>query len=435
VSAREIKSTASKSEQIKRSAWAVTLAVFVAGVALAFAQNKVAPIMSIVMDVFNTDMATAGWLSSIFSVVALITALPAAFILGRFGARKCGFIALICAVVGCFMGILSGSIETLMLSRVVEGIGVGIISVIAPALISMWFPAEKRGLPMGVWGAWQMAAQSLVFFVGDRITIVFGWRGLWYMGIVVLAIALLLYVWKVKSPPPEHNYADAENKSFSMIEGLKVPSVWFCGISTMCFTFACFGFANWVASYWVDTFGWSMATANGYVSLIYFIEIFLVVGVGFCLNHIKNRKLICEIAHLAYMLVLLFCFRMNDPNLIIPFCIVYALAEGSIPTAFWTLIAQTVPKPELAPVSIGVLGLLQNLGMLLGPPITGLFIENFGWNLGSMPMVVAAGLGLTFFCFVKIYPPTRSEEADSLGITVEAASLSDAAVKTHIDVK
>lgn len=363
------------------------------------------------MDVFSIDMTTAGWLSSVFSIVAMISALPAAWIIGCLGSRKCGLIAIVCALVGSALGILSGSIEILMVSRVIEGIGVGIISVIAPALVSMWFPAQKRGAPMGLWGAWQMAAQSLVFFIGASVTDSFGWRGLWVLGIVLLVVVLVLYAAKVKAPPSEYNFADAENKKFSMIEGLRVPSVWFCGISTMCFTFACFGFCNWIASYWVDTFGWSMDEANNYVGWIYFIEIFLVIGVGFALNHVKNRKRICEIAHLFYMLVLLWCFHMDDPGLIWPFCIIYALAEGSIPTTFWTLIAQTVPKPELAPVTIGVLGLLQNLGMLLGPPIAGFFIQTFGWSYGSLPMVVAAGFGLLFFCFVKIYPPQEPPKA------------------------
>lgn len=401
--------TPEKLRKYKLTAWIVLIAVFLTGVSLAYAQNKVAPIIPVLMDEYSIDMAGAGWLSSVFSVVAMISALPAAWIIGRLGSRACGLIAIIAALVGSVLGIVAGNVEMLMASRVIEGIGVGVISVVAPALVSMWFPAQKRGLPMGIWGAWQMAAQSLVFFIGAGVSDSWGWRGLWILGIVMLAVALFLYLWKVAAPPSEYNFADAENKKFSMIEGLKVPSVWFCGISTMCFTFACFGFCNWVASYWVDTFGWTMDEANNYVGWIYFIEIFLVIGVGFCLNYVKNRKRICEIAHLFYMVVLLWCFRMDDPNMIWIFCVVYALAEGSIPTTFWTLIAQTVPKPELAPVTIGVLGLLQNLGMLLGPPIAGFFIETFGWNWGSMPMVIAAGLGLFFFIFVKIYPPQEPE--------------------------
>ena len=403
--------TEEKIRHYKITAWVVTIAIFLTGVSLAYVQNKVSPVIPVFMDVFSIDMTTAGWLSSVFSIVAMISALPAAWIIGRLGSRKCGLIAIICALIGSALGILSGSIEILMVSRVIEGIGVGIISVIAPALVSMWFPAQKRGAPMGLWGAWQMAAQSLVFFIGASVTDSFGWRGLWVLEIALLVVVLVLYVAKVKAPPSEYNFADAENKKFSMIEGLRVPSVWFCGISTMCFTFACFGFCNWIASYWVDTFGWSMDEANNYVGWIYFIEIFLVIGVGFALNHVKNRKRICEIAHLFYMLVLLWCFHMDDPSFIWPFCIIYALAEGSIPTTFWTLIAQTVPKPELAPVTIGVLGLLQNLGMLLEPPIAGFFIQTFGWGYGSLPMVVAAGFGLLFFCFVKIYPPQEPMKA------------------------
>ncbi|MGV8084430.1 MAG: MFS transporter [Coriobacteriia bacterium] len=417
-----------REKRLMRQAWVVTLVVFLGGIALAFAQNKVAPIIPTVMDAFSIDMASAGWLSSIFSVVALITSLPAAFILARLGSRKCGIIALVCAVVGCFMGIFAGRLPLLMVSRIVEGVGVGIISVVAPALVSMWFPAEKRGLPMGVWGAWQMVAQSLTFFAGAKLTAMFGWRGLWYMGMVILVLALVLYVLKVKSPPAGHNHADCENGSYSLLEGLKVPSVWFCGISTMCFTFACFGFVNWIASYWAHAFGWSIDKANGYVSFIYLVEIFLVILVGWALNHIKNRKLIAELAHLFYAVVLFLCFRLHNPSLIIPFCFLYALAEGSIPTAFWTLIAQTVPKPELAGVSIGVLGLLQNLGMLLGPPIAGWTIQHWGWNWGSMPMVFAACLGLTFFMFVKIYPPVAPSVAEKACMYAAPPAIEEPAV-------
>ncbi|MCL2826676.1 MAG: hypothetical protein FWD72_04655, partial [Eggerthellaceae bacterium] len=93
-----------KEKNMRRKAWIVTLVVFLAGISLAFAQNKVAPIMGTVMDVFETDMASAGWLSSVFSVVALVTALPAAFILARLGSRTCGIIAMCAALAGCLLG-------------------------------------------------------------------------------------------------------------------------------------------------------------------------------------------------------------------------------------------------------------------------------------------------------------------------------------------
>ena len=162
--------TEEKIRHYKITAWVVTIAIFLTGVSLAYVQNKVSPVIPVFMDVFSIDMTTAGWLSSVFSIVAMISALPAAWIIGRLGSRKCGLIAIICALIGSALGILSGSIEILMVSRVIEGIGVGIISVIAPALVSMWFPAQKRGAPMGLWGAWQMAAQSLVFFIGASVT-------------------------------------------------------------------------------------------------------------------------------------------------------------------------------------------------------------------------------------------------------------------------
>lgn len=157
--------TEEKIRHYKITAWVVTIAIFLTGVSLAYAQNKVSPVIPVFMDVFSIDMTTAGWLSSVFSIVAMISALPAAWIIGRLGSRKCGLIAIICALIGSALGILSGSIEILMVvSRVIEGIGVGIISVIAPALVSMWFPAQKRGAPMGLWGGMANGRPIACFF-------------------------------------------------------------------------------------------------------------------------------------------------------------------------------------------------------------------------------------------------------------------------------
>ena len=391
-------------KKVSKKAWVVTFTVLLAGVALAFAQWKVAPLISVLVEHFNITLTTAGWLSSTFTICALVTSLPASFILSKLGFKKCGIIALTCAILGCCLGIVSANIEVLMVSRIIEGVGTGVISVIAPALVSMWFPAEKRGLPMGVWGSWQMIAQTITFLIASKITDVAGWKGIWYIGICLALIAFILYTIFAKAPRPEENYADVEEAEYKMIDGLKVPSVWFISLSTLFWNFAVVGFATWIASYWMQEFNWSADKANSFVSLIYALEIVMVIVIGWGLNHIKNRKLIAEWAHVLYAVVLFLCFRIHNPALVLPFCIIYAFAEGAIPTTFWTVMPQTVPKPELVGVAIGVFGTLQALGMLLAPPVIGFFIETFGWNLGSIPMVIGAVLGLVCFMFVEIYP-------------------------------
>ncbi len=94
-------------------------------------------------------------------------ALPAAMIIKRFG-PKAGVAALAFAIVGSLIGLATDNVGVLIVSRVVEGTGIGIIAVLAPTLISMWFPPEKRGLPMGLWGSWMMVSQTILFFCAAR---------------------------------------------------------------------------------------------------------------------------------------------------------------------------------------------------------------------------------------------------------------------------
>ena len=113
-----------------KRAWTVALVTIFAGVALALVQNKVAPCMVTLQNAFGIDMASAGWLSSLFSLVGIIMAIPASIILNKLGPKKSGILALVCAIAGSLIGIFAGSVALLMASRVIEGIGVGLISVI-----------------------------------------------------------------------------------------------------------------------------------------------------------------------------------------------------------------------------------------------------------------------------------------------------------------
>lgn len=144
-----------------RTAWVIVVIAFLGGLALASAQNKVPPCIDVVMAYFNIGETDAGWLTSVFTIMGMITAIPASWLLRKFGAKKIGVISLLCAAVGSALGAFSTELWMLMATRVLEGVGVGMIAVVGSAIISMWFPAEKRGLPMGVWGSWQMASQTI----------------------------------------------------------------------------------------------------------------------------------------------------------------------------------------------------------------------------------------------------------------------------------
>ena len=403
-----------------KQAWTVAGATILAGIALALVQNKVAPAMGVLQEGFGIDMATAGWLSSLFSLVGIAIAIPAAVILNRLGPKKGGIVALVCAIAGSLIGVLTANTAVLMVSRVIEGMGVGLISVIGPSLIAMWFPEVKRGLPMSIWGAYQMGAQAIMFFLGGVLTTNLGWQGMWWFGLVACVVALVFYVICVKSPRPQDSFADVESEDVSILEGMKSGYAWLASLATMLFCVGCFGFVNWIATYWTGALSWGVDRANMWVGWFSIFGVVAAVIIGAVLNRVRNRRLFGMVALVAYGLASFFGMRMTGPEILIPFVIVYGFVDAGFPSVLWTITPQTVARPELAGVALGVVSVGFNVGVLLGPPVVGAVVESFGWNAGAWVILGSCIAAMVVFGLVKTYHTKDTEKTGNAENTVNA---------------
>jgi len=322
----------------------------------------------------------------------------------KMGVKRTGLLAIGATIVGTLVGIFASGLPLLMISRVIEGFGVGLISVLAPAVITMWFASEKRGLPMGIWGAWQMVAQSGTFlFAGSILDLFGGWIGMWWVGLILLVVSIALYAWKVTVPPAEHNHADLEDSSVNMLSVLKYRSVWMIALVALFFTIACFGWVTWAATFWSEVGGLDFAFANNIIGWIYVAEIFIVIGEGYLLDKIKSRKKFGVIMGALYGLLLFTAFIFSAPPWILAFAIMYPFLEGAICTVFWTICPQTTPEPRLGAAALAVMVIGMNIGMVLGPPIAGAMIDSFGWTSASIVIGVAGLLCAVCIGLTQLY--------------------------------
>ena len=125
-------------------AWVILAVVYLASVVAPFNQFKVPPIMPVLMDEFKINLAQAGALMSLIAVTGLVLALPPRISRQRWGPKITVGVALGCMAVGSVLGALSASIGVLLASRVIEGIGVGLIGVAAPATIAIADSRESQ---------------------------------------------------------------------------------------------------------------------------------------------------------------------------------------------------------------------------------------------------------------------------------------------------
>lgn len=409
-------------DQRKTSAkgWAACLAAIFGGMALALLQNKLTPVMNVIMDAFNIDMAMAGLLSTIFTVMGVVMALPAAGMLKKFGPRTSGLIAFACAIAGSVVGIVTENVTVMLVSRVIEGTGIGIIAVLAPSVISMWFPPEKRGLPMGIWGSWMMVSQTALFFSGTAITDAWGWRGMWMLGIVVCVIAAVLFAIFVKSPSPEENYADVESDDVTVVDGVKSAPQWILAFSALCYTFCCFTFANWISSYWIEVTDWGAAAVGNWVGILFLVEMIYTWIVGAVLDRLHDRKIVGVIGLVVYGALGIAAFTATAVPVIYVFTFTYTIFEALAVTAIWAIAPETAKDPRYAGVALGVLNIGLNLGTLLSAPVSGAIQQQFGWVGVAMSFCVVAVLGAAALLAVKM-PKAVDAEANASASDVEAA--------------
>ncbi len=367
---------------------------YLAGVAIALNQFKVPPVMQVLIDNLQVDMATGGWLMSVFSVAGVMFALPAAFLLGRLGPKASGLIALGCTIVGSIVGALAPGVGVLLAGRIVEGIGLALIAVVAPAVISMWFEPQERGLPMGIWSSWVPVATVVMYNVAGTIQKSFGWQGVWWFGTAVALIAFAAYAAVVGVPARSGAGGEKQAEApVSMGEGLSSANTWLLALAFAGFNFALIGYSTWAPSYLSELPGIEPAAANFYASLPSLVLIPGGVFAGWVLDRTRNRKAVLAAALAAVTVILIWCFKVGSVSVVVSYMIGIGLIASFIPSSTFTLAPETAPRPELAGVALGVVSMGQNFGMLTGPPLIA-NAADVSWVYGTYPVVAASAVAV-----------------------------------------
>lgn len=134
-----------------------------------------------------TVASTATVLSAYFVAYAVVL-LPAGALVDRYGARRLALAGLGVFALGAGAGALAGSFTLLVATRVIQGVGAGLVSPAALAAAVSAFPPERRGSALGIWGASAGVANLVGPLLGGILTVAFGWRAAWWV-LIPMALA------------------------------------------------------------------------------------------------------------------------------------------------------------------------------------------------------------------------------------------------------
>jgi EmrB/QacA subfamily drug resistance transporter len=147
---------------------------------------------------FAVDAVLLSWIATVYLLAAGIALLPAgraADIAGRKRVLAWGFALFSLSSVFCG---LSASASTLILARMFQGIGSGMIFATGAAILVSVFPPAERGRVLGITVGMVYVGLLSGPFVGGALTQHLTWRSLFLLNAFLGTLVLCLIRWKLK---------------------------------------------------------------------------------------------------------------------------------------------------------------------------------------------------------------------------------------------
>lgn len=170
-----------------------TLIVFIIAAAiLSAAQSVVTTGIAGIMADFHVHSTTAQWIYSSFLLVLGVMIPLSAFFTRRFKVKTILLSSLALFLIGSIIAYLAPSIEVLIVARVVQAIGSGILLPITQIVLFKVIPEEKWQVYMGLFGFIIGIAPALAPTAGGFIIDSVGWRSIFLIFAIMIAVLMLV---------------------------------------------------------------------------------------------------------------------------------------------------------------------------------------------------------------------------------------------------
>ncbi len=368
-------------------AWVILAVLYIASVASALNQFKVPPVLPVLIRAFNLSLSDAGMLMSIFSLTGFLLALPAGFILQRLGLRATGMIAVGAVFIGSALGTFCSTANLLLATRFIEGTGIGLLTIVAPAAISLWFPAGMRGTPLGLWSTCMPVGSIIMFNLAPWLAEGGDWQFIWKAGAATSLAALILYGIFFRMPKPEEaggklpasevNPEQEEPPNFG--KAMANTGLWLITVQFLCFNVICLALSTYYPTFLNAVRNYSLPAASFTFSLCTIAAVFSQPLGGYLSDRLGRRRHLIILSSIVLSVICVFPFIATG-WMIPALTIALGIIAGTIVPATFAAVPEIMGSRQLAGLGMSVLALGQNLGMFIGPIMFGRLAESLGWT-------------------------------------------------------
>lgn len=228
----------------------------------------------------------------------------------QYGGRVVYVLVMITSAIATWLLTFAYDYTTFLIAALGVGIAGGSFAV-GIAYVSRWYPTDRQGTALGIFGAGNVGA-AVTKFVAPIVMVAFGWKmvaQVWAIGLVVMAI---VFWFGTKDDPQTQRRRQAGVKPeplSAMMEPLKNVQVWRFAIYYF-FVFGAFvALSLWLPRYLIGVYGLDIRTA-GMLGAFYSVpaSLFRVYG-----GHLSDKYGARRVMYWTFGVSVVCCFLLSYP--------------------------------------------------------------------------------------------------------------------------
>ena len=169
-----------------------------------------------IMASFGVGIDKIEWVVTAYMLSMAVMLPTSGWLADRFGYKRLYFLGLLLFTVGSLLCGMSNDENTLIISRIIQGLGAGTIQPLGMAIITREFPPKERGMALGFWAISAAASVSFGPLIGGYLVDNFTWQLIFDVNIP-FGIAAMVFTILI-----QREYVNRRSGTFDLIGFLSV---------------------------------------------------------------------------------------------------------------------------------------------------------------------------------------------------------------------
>ncbi len=376
----------------RSAAWLVVAAGGVAALQV----GKLPPALPALQAELGLTLVQSGFLLSMVQLAGLTLAVFMGLLADGMGLKRSMVRGLLLLALASAVGGLASSVPVLLVCRALEGLGLLLVALPAPALIRRLVPPQQLAGMLGVWGAYMPTGTALALLAGPLFIPAWGWSAWWWLFALV---SMGMAVWIVRAVPADPAVTAAAGQGNGVGVRLR-RTLGTRGPWLVALTFGMYS-GQWLA---VVGFLPSIYAAAGLQGALLGVLTALAAAVNMGGNMASGRllqrgwaprsTLWLGFGAMALGSTLAFAaFTEGLPWLRFAGVLLFSGVGGLVPGTLFSLAVRLAPGEQQVAATVGWVQQLSALGQFMGPPTAAaLAARAGGWQLTPL-FTVACCMG------------------------------------------